>query len=47
MMRAPVNGVMVAGEIVMDEGTVLTVDEAEVAARARECARRLWRRIES
>jgi hypothetical protein len=43
--RAPVAGVMVAGEIVMDNGRLVTVDEAEVAARARECARRVWSRL--
>ncbi len=43
--RAPVSGVMVGGEIVMDHGTLVSVDEAEVAARARECARRVWRRL--
>jgi cytosine/adenosine deaminase-related metal-dependent hydrolase len=43
--RAPVSGAMVAGEIVMDHGALVTVDEAEVAARARECARRVWKRL--
>ena len=45
--RAPVSGVMVAGEIVLDHGKIVTLDEQEVSARARECARRVWRRIES
>jgi cytosine/adenosine deaminase-related metal-dependent hydrolase len=45
MLRAPVSGVMVGGEIVMDNGTLLNVDEREVAARARECARRVWDRL--
>jgi len=36
---------MVAGDIVMDRGVLVTVDEGEVAARARECARRVWRRL--
>jgi hypothetical protein len=45
MLRAPVSGVMVAGEVVLDRGEFVSVDEAEIAARARECARRLWRRL--
>jgi len=45
LARAQVSGVMVAGEIVMDHGTLVTVDEAEVAARARECARRVWKKL--
>lgn len=44
LLRAPVSGVMVSGDIVMDNGVVLTVDETEVSARARECARRVWAR---
>ena len=45
LLRAPVSGVMVSGEILMDNGQVVSVDEGEVAARARECARRVWRRF--
>lgn len=45
MLRASVSGVMVAGDVVMDDGRPVTVDEQEVAARARECADRLWRRL--
>ena len=45
LLRAPVSGAMVAGEIVMDGGALVTVDEAEVAARARECAKRVWARL--
>ncbi len=45
LLRAPVAGAMVAGEVVMDGGTLTTVDEAEVAARARECAKRVWARL--
>jgi cytosine/adenosine deaminase-related metal-dependent hydrolase len=45
LLRAPVSGVMVAGEIVMDNGQLVSVDEREVAARARECARRVWERL--
>jgi cytosine/adenosine deaminase-related metal-dependent hydrolase len=43
--RAAVSGAMVAGEIVMDRGVIVSVDETEVVLRARECARRLWRRL--
>ena len=42
LARARVSGVMVAGEIVVDHGQLVTVDQTEVAARARECARRVW-----
>jgi cytosine/adenosine deaminase-related metal-dependent hydrolase len=45
LLRAPVSGAMVAGEIVMDGGALVSVDEREVAARARECAARLWERL--
>jgi cytosine/adenosine deaminase-related metal-dependent hydrolase len=45
LLRAPVSGVMVAGEILLDHGHVVTMDEGEVAARARECARRVWQRL--
>jgi cytosine/adenosine deaminase-related metal-dependent hydrolase len=45
LLRAPVSGVMVAGEVLMDNGTLVSVDEDEVAARARECAHRVWRRM--
>ncbi len=45
LLRAPVAGVMVAGTVVMDNGVVVSVDEGEVAARARECARRVWERM--
>jgi len=45
LLRAPVSGVMVAGEIVMDNGQLVSIDEREVAARARECARRVWGRL--
>lgn len=44
LLRAPVSGVVVAGNVVMDNGQLVTVDEAEVAARARECAERVWKR---
>jgi cytosine/adenosine deaminase-related metal-dependent hydrolase len=45
LLRAPVSGVMVAGEILMDNGTLVDLDEREVAARARECAARVWERL--
>jgi cytosine/adenosine deaminase-related metal-dependent hydrolase len=45
LSRAPVSGALVAGEIVMDNGTLVDVEEREVAARARECAKRLWGRL--
>ena len=45
LLRAPVAGVMVAGEIVLDHGALVTVDENEVVARARACARRVWARL--
>jgi cytosine/adenosine deaminase-related metal-dependent hydrolase len=47
LLRAPVTGAIVAGEVVMDEGRMTQVDETEVAARARECATRLWQRVET
>jgi len=45
LLRAPVSGVVVAGNVVMDNGTLVTADEAEIAARARECAKRVWERV--
>jgi hypothetical protein len=36
---------MVAGNVVLDNGVLVTVDEREVAARARECAARVWKRV--
>ena len=45
LLRAPVSGVMVAGTVVMDNGVVVSVDEGQVAARARECATRVWERM--
>jgi len=46
LLRAPVSGVMVGGDVVMDNGVLLSADEDEVAARARECARRVWSRLD-
>ncbi|HEY6866283.1 MAG TPA: amidohydrolase family protein [Candidatus Eisenbacteria bacterium] len=45
LLRAPVSGAIVGGHVVMDGGALVTVDENEVAARARECAKRLWARL--
>lgn len=45
LLRAPVSGVVVAGSVVMDNGTLVTADESQVAARARECAGRVWKRV--
>ena len=45
LLRAPVSCVMVAGEIIMDNGIIVAIDEREVAARARECAKRVWKRL--
>jgi cytosine/adenosine deaminase-related metal-dependent hydrolase len=45
LMRAPVSGLMVSGEIVMEDGRLTTVDEDEVVARAREAAARVWSRL--
>ena len=45
MLRAPVSGAMVGGEVVLDNGTLVNVDEREVAARAKECAKRVWDRL--
>jgi cytosine/adenosine deaminase-related metal-dependent hydrolase len=46
LLRAPVSGVMVAGEVLLDNGVIVSADEREVAERARECARRVWERLE-
>lgn len=45
LLRSSVSGVMVAGNVVMDNGVLVSVDEREVAIRARECAARVWKRI--
>jgi cytosine/adenosine deaminase-related metal-dependent hydrolase len=45
LLRAPVSGVMVAGEVVMDNGVVLSVDEGEVAENARAAAKRVWSKL--
>jgi cytosine/adenosine deaminase-related metal-dependent hydrolase len=45
LLRAPVSGVMVSGDVLMDNGQLVSVDEREVASRARECARRVWERL--
>jgi cytosine/adenosine deaminase-related metal-dependent hydrolase len=45
LLRASVSGVMVAGEVIMDNGVLVSIDEREVATRARECAARVWERL--
>jgi cytosine/adenosine deaminase-related metal-dependent hydrolase len=45
LLRAPVSGAMVAGNVVLDDGGFVNVDEARVSARARECAARVWDRL--
>lgn len=45
LLRSSVSGVMVAGSVVMDNGVLVRVDEREVAARGRECAARVWKRL--
>jgi len=45
LLRAPVSGVMIAGEVVLDNGMLVSMDEREVASRARECAQRVWARL--
>jgi len=45
LLRAPVRVAMVAGQVVMEDGVLTSVEEVEVAARARECARRVWARL--
>lgn len=46
LMRAPVSGAMVGGEILLDNGILVSADEREIAARARRCAKRIWRQME-
>jgi cytosine/adenosine deaminase-related metal-dependent hydrolase len=45
LLRAPVGSVMVGGEIVMDNGVLVTLDEREISARAQECAKRVWEQL--
>jgi cytosine/adenosine deaminase-related metal-dependent hydrolase len=45
LLRAPVSGVMISGNVIMDNGVVITVDEREVAERAKEAAKRVWGRL--
>jgi len=42
---AAVNTTIVGGQVLMRDGELLTVDERELAARARELAAALWNRI--
>ncbi|NUQ60157.1 MAG: amidohydrolase family protein, partial [Anaerolineales bacterium] len=44
--QSMVTSTMVAGKFVMKERKLLTLDEAEIAARAREIAPRIWQRYE-
>ncbi len=44
--QSMVTSTMVAGKFVMKERELLTLDEAEIAARAREIAPRIWQRYE-
>lgn len=45
LMRAPVAGVMVAGDVVLEDGRLTRVDGSLVAARARDYGRRLRERL--
>jgi cytosine/adenosine deaminase-related metal-dependent hydrolase len=46
LLRAPVSSVLISGEIVMDNGIIVTVEERQISARARESAKRVWARME-
>jgi hypothetical protein len=41
-----VSTTIVAGKVLMKDRHLLTLDEAEITARARELAPRVWRRFE-
>lgn len=45
LLRAPVSGVMISGNVIMDNGVVLTVDERDVAEHARQAAHRVWGKL--
>lgn len=45
LLRSSVSGVMVGGQVVLDNGVLVTADEREIAAHARESAARLWKRL--
>jgi len=45
LLRSGVSGAMVAGQVIMDNGVLVNVDERQIAAHARECANRLWKRL--
>ena len=45
LLRAPVSGVMISGNVIMDNGVVVTIDEREVAERAKEAAKRVWGKL--
>jgi hypothetical protein len=44
--QSMVASTMVAGKFVMKDRKLLTLDEAEIAERAREVAPRIWKRYE-
>ena len=45
LLRAPIASVMVSGEVLMENGVMVSVDENRAVARARECAARVWERV--
>jgi cytosine/adenosine deaminase-related metal-dependent hydrolase len=45
LATAPVHGVVVAGEILMQDGRLTVVDERDVQKRARTAVQRLWPRV--
>jgi cytosine/adenosine deaminase-related metal-dependent hydrolase len=45
LSTAPVHGVVVAGEILMQDGRLTVVDERDVQRRARTAVQRLWPRV--
>ncbi len=45
LVDAPVHTTIINGRIVMHQGLVDHLDEAAIAAAARECARRVWQRF--
>ncbi len=46
IINAPVRTTMVGGRVLMQDGKLLTLDEKEIAAKARELAPRVWQRLE-
>ncbi len=45
LLRAPIASVMVSGEVLMENGVMISLDENRAVARARECAARVWDRM--